>query len=895
MLPGLLDNLSGEEAELSRVQAADATASSSSPSRTAGLLPPFGVTKMSHLPTPQSPSNAAQYAPERNGSFVSPVHNVNREATSSQATHRAATPLREEPQAISAASFMTPESSPLFPRKVMHPVTPQHASDPSSAPHTPHRSHPGSSEAAAEKAGDRVVVDTAVPPLAPAPIITTPVSTHSRGLTPASRLSSPFRGRSADRRATNSRSPMPREDSPMALDVFAGVPASLPPLATPVPQRALGGEIQRIHLQLAADRAELLSEKEARRPDYLVREKRSHPDSDIPTLDELDAASIALGVTESPVKGRRLQLFQATSEETFEQSLLAGGYPGYGQSPAYKVPEPQTPLPNAKSGRAPLSQRALQWLHQATPGQPGPSTLTTVEEAPAEDTEWVPSERETKKRKRLDMFREKTAAKESAPKLYPVEVEGRGRLLLNVPPEGSPTHPETPVKRRVVRRKKRRGGRKGAHGRQDDDEEGEPLEPNWPDAAFPWCMRLQERTDVAKMEQEERLRWIERFLDRSSESDEEEEEDQVLRPPLQSHDNDQIAHRRGRGKMVPLRANPESRTRNEHVLTPSDPADARAALLSKRSVRTLSFRRRSNETSGEDVTCIGCSRGDDGSELVQCDECQTWYHLRCVGFKTIAELGREEDPWYCDRCLDIPPASPLPEPTFVPTDDRPSAPTSRRDSLFLQNPLLLESPAPHWDSDTGAGTPQTPVRGGDGDASNADRTFSTRSSWGDSSRAGPSTPESSAKAVRVYHTPGPFSLERDQLDPETPFDPTTTPSRGIKFSGGPPPTLGLSTPRGGYGVWAGRGGHTPTPGAKLGGSQAWRHGVDGSGGGPFSSPHVRSIYSVAYDDTPVTRAPRVPERGTTVQGRRLWGSPGPGFARPMTPSPPLKGGGCDGD
>ncbi|EIW53704.1 uncharacterized protein TRAVEDRAFT_52824 [Trametes versicolor FP-101664 SS1] len=284
------------------------------------------------------------------------------------------------------------------------------------------------------------------------------------------------------------------------------------------------------------------------------------------------------------------------------------------------------------------------------------------------------------------------------------------------------------------------------YGRQDDDEEGEPLEPNWPDAVFSWCMRLQERTDIAKMEQ-----------DRTT----------TIRSRIGG-----IA-----GRWFPLHAKPESRTRNEHVLTPSDPADARAALrLSKRSVCTLSFRRRSDETSGEDVTCIGCSRGDDGSELGQCDECQTWYHLRCVGFKTIGELGREEDPWYCDRCLNILPALPLPEPTFVPTDDRPSAPISRRDSLFLRNPLLLESPAPHLDSDTGAGTPRTPVRGGDGDTSNANRTFSTRSSWGDSSRAGPSTPdsESSAKAVRVYHTPGPFALERDQLDPETPFDPTTS-------------------------------------------------------------------------------------------------------------------------
>lgn len=41
------------------------------------------------------------------------------------------------------------------------------------------------------------------------------------------------------------------------------------------------------------------------------------------------------GITESPTKGRRITLFQETSEESFEQSLLAGGYARYGDLPAY--------------------------------------------------------------------------------------------------------------------------------------------------------------------------------------------------------------------------------------------------------------------------------------------------------------------------------------------------------------------------------------------------------------------------------------------------------------------------------------------------------------------------------------------------------------------------------
>ncbi|KAI0696480.1 hypothetical protein C8T65DRAFT_814304 [Cerioporus squamosus] len=876
------------------------TGSSAGPSKQ-GLLPAFGLHKLSHLPTPQSPNNMAAYAPDPDAAYFSPVSNSNRDVSMSQVpAPNAATPHREKLQicAPAPASFMTPESSPVLPRKVMPADTPN--AGPSSIPHTPIRAvreHAGSSRAGsvADEATDDMIVETALPTLAPAPIISTPVSSsHSRAMTPASRLSSPFQGRlsATDRRTVSSLSKSPMPPGSPAAEVFVASPATPPPLATPVPQRALGGEIQRIHLQLAADRAELISEKEARRPEYLLRQKRPRSEADIPTLDELDAADATLGVTESPVKGRRLQLFQATSEETFEQSLLAGGYPGYGQSPAYQNSEPQTPT---GKGRSALSQRAMQWLQQATPGQPGPSTVAeAVKAAPSEEPEYVPDEKEVRKRKRLEAFKD-DREKEASTKLYPVEVEGRGRLLLNVPPEGTAIHPDTPVKKRVTRRKRRRGGRRG----QADVPDEEVVQPNWLDSVFPWSLRAQERTHTEKMEQEERLKWIERFLERDSESDSG-EEDQDLRPPLQSHENDQVAHRRGRGKMVPVRVNHIGAARaggSENVLVPSDPADARAALLSKRSVRSLAFRRREGlDDEVDEVKCVGCKRGDDGSDLVQCDECHTWYHLPCIGIKNVSELGREEDPWYCNECLDITPSSPLAEPTFVPTDDRPLDSVSHGDSFFLQDPLL-ESPAPHWDSELRE--PQTPVRGGSVRDGTYTRTFSTRSSWGDSSRAGPSTPDSSARTVRVYNTPGPFAFafDRDGFDPETPFDPTTTPSRGIKFSGGPPPTLGLSTPKGGLGWAAPRGGHTPTP-AKfgerpLGGREGWqRQSWEDNTGGPYSSPYPRSIYSnTAYsntvDDTPVTRAPRMRERLSALSagGRRLWDD-SPGFARPAASGTP---------
>ncbi|TBU51536.1 hypothetical protein BD310DRAFT_1005172 [Dichomitus squalens] len=116
-------------------------------------------------------------------------------------------------------------------------------------------------------------------------------------------------------------------------------------------------------------------------------------------------------------------------------------------------------------------------------------------------------------------------------------------------------------------------------------------------------------------------------------------------------------------------------------------------------------------------------------------------------------------------------------------DDCPVDQPARRDSLFLQHEhLLVQSPAP-WDVNVGpvGAAPQTPVqRRASGEEEDEDGVGLTHSS-----RSAPKTPDLSAKTV--------YALG---FNPDTPFDLTTMPSRGIKFSRGPPPTLGLSTPKG---------------------------------------------------------------------------------------------------
>ena len=40
--------------------------------------------------------------------------------------------------------------------------------------------------------------------------------------------------------------------------------------------------------------------------------------------------------------------------------------------------------------------------------------------------------------------------------------------------------------------------------------------------------------------------------------------------------------------------------------------------------------KQSGEDGGREIFCV-CRKGDDGSLMIQCDECLEWYHGSCVG------------------------------------------------------------------------------------------------------------------------------------------------------------------------------------------------------------------------------------------------------------------------
>ena len=45
--------------------------------------------------------------------------------------------------------------------------------------------------------------------------------------------------------------------------------------------------------------------------------------------------------------------------------------------------------------------------------------------------------------------------------------------------------------------------------------------------------------------------------------------------------------------------------------------------------------------------CPGCNHPDDGSAMICCDQCNHWYHFRCVGIRD----PPLEDEWFCNGCL----------------------------------------------------------------------------------------------------------------------------------------------------------------------------------------------------------------------------------------------------
>ncbi|KIJ59806.1 hypothetical protein HYDPIDRAFT_118054 [Hydnomerulius pinastri MD-312] len=767
----------------------------------------------SHLPTPQSPGNMSSY-----------LLSTSQTPGSSSSLQSPSPPPPFRPHQI-----LTPESSPLVARS------------------RGNGSHV-LSQSMQKNGHDRIVTTPSKRKSSQSRESTPSQRIPTRPITPTSIDAFPLQvdvaATALQRTPTQRSSPEPLSHLPNSLPSPSQTARSPSQKATD----EAGGEIARIRAELMENHLVLTQEAESRRPDYFKRAKRSAQDPSETgagvALSEAMDGSMALqpaatiGVTVSPIKGRRITLFQETSDESFEESLMAGGYGRYRSDGPYR---------RVDEGEAPIR----------------------VNDAGEDGS--VVSEQEKRKKSRLAAFFESPQASSSKAQLFPVEIEGRGRVLVNL----DPAEPQTPLKPTPSKAKRSRKKKKPATIVQEELDSVIPSSetridaPNWPDTQFPWRSRSTQQDGYWKAEREERRRYIESFLDRDS--DEDDAEESPSSPSLSLVEGALPSHRPGQGKMYPLVSHSRDRRYGPTTISvvPSDPADARTALLSKKSIRAFTLRRLRRKNSGEDsdgneTVCV-CKGQDDGRELVQCDACRTWYHLECIGIQSTSELGREEDPWFCANCVEVktpPPvvSMPLSEPTFVPTDEKVRLDEGYDPPFFHAG--LNPSPATPWTRTTRP--PTTPPR------SNPGPYFSSGSSWDEpSSRGGPRTPQlPSRDAVRVYKTtvtPGRV-VEPLTLD-ESPFDPTSTPSRGIKF-GAP-----FATPKDSL-LWSSKGRaqdlfHTPTrPGEGGASSRHFAHQQGGYqqhpsrvGEGDMSLlPFTSSGHSVINEFTPIGRNVNGPGR-----------------------------------
>ncbi|EJD04474.1 uncharacterized protein FOMMEDRAFT_28164 [Fomitiporia mediterranea MF3/22] len=655
---------------------------------------------------------------------------------------------------------------------------------------------------------------------------------------------------------------------------------SLPPIEEVV--RQPGGELDRIRNHILSVEDARRVELEGRRPEYLKRLQRDDIGLVVPKAEHEPVEKDSVGIAITPARGRRIQLFdfQETSAESFEESLMTHGYGTYG--------EPRTPHRPLMSTEG-LSKEAMDWLAYNTPvalpGVPPPHSGSEVEL----------NEKELKKRKRLEAF--KGSAARAYAKLYPAEVEGLGRVLLNVPPEEADELAGPPAKKRATGKRKRGGVAVDKKGKLPDGAapvQTQTTEPRWLDREIPWCLREKEREEEQKARDADRLAWIDKYFAHDTDSDDEKESDKnEERAPSptwgQVSEDLPDAPKRGRGKAVPLQANPNrthpairddanrdsGSVKHKSLFFPTDPADARMALMSKRSVRLLAQRklRQNGQRSaslrgiGEGRLACACGRDDDddGRPAVQCDECFNWHHLECIGVRDEAELGEEDDPWFCPACAEQSEAALSAadwrnqrQPTFVPTDEVPVHSSTRSDVAFYSS-----SPLREWGS---SGSLHTPVQGHG--RLHGVESF-RRSVWDDPHTGpGPSTPVMMLRGVQV-RTPGASQGERGQhingmfdsfVSPRGGYprftDSFTTPKNtGLGHISRGSSSFGLSAwPTHTSGLFA-----TPTPRGRLGSSGSGYGGFTYSSDDPMNASFGQQTRVTdgmyAPDDTPIRRAP----------------------------------------
>jgi hypothetical protein len=201
------------------------------------------------------------------------------------------------------------------------------------------------------------------------------------------------------------------------------------------------------------------------------------------------------------------------------------------------------------------------------------------------------------------------------------------------------------------------------------------------------------------------------------------------------------------------------------------------------------------------LNCI-CGTHED-RPMVRCDGCKFWYHQNCMGIQNEDDLDEE---WFCFACANLKhQARLLQEPTLVPTNEETSfTKPNTHLPLYQTDDMLMGTPrARTLGNNQLSSFFQTPKA----ESSNNHRNLAYQSQ---SSSSNPSSPYrfSNKSDIKVWATPSLFEDVATAAAPDSPFDPTSTPSRGMKFG---IPLISTATPKD-FGAWSSRvGGLFATP------------------------------------------------------------------------------------
>ncbi len=425
---------------------------------------------------------------------------------------------------------------------------------------------------------------------------------------------------------------------------------------------------------------------------------------------------------------------------------------------------------------SPLKGRRLKLLHGG-PEEEDQQAVSTQLVRVREDAPSTPEDAAVLER-RVAAFSRRVSPSPSG--FIPVQWPGRGRVLMS----SRPIDPEHPTEDGE--------GDNFLVARKEELTVDIPLRPSmatppidieairqrliqrvsWPDSEFPWNHQklIRAREDAVMMRLKEAFirEWFEGESDEEDDGDED-EDDHYAEGGLS----------RSRQLLITNGKSAESADARDVLLAQHN------AFLTKRTraAEKVTARQNRNNSDDDDIKCV-CNGGEDMGPMVCCDECSTWYHQHCMGIEHESDLGEH---WYCADCEARRTAPP--QPVLVPNVELPPCRPSSPQQPLYQTPLTPESRR------NKRRQPRTPRRIEDllqtpenrPSKRDLDLYYVYGSRRVEMARGASSTPQASGSGQVLGRWITPGNAFEDTGRPvqrlgDSPFNPLSTPSRGLKFA-----------------------------------------------------------------------------------------------------------------